>query len=124
MPDNIKTLVTTTSGERMPLSYVEFLRIEGYNNLDTVDIFNRYNSYVKEWYENAKTTKENNLPSISKILYRNFLEEIALRYTTDDEKRFLSNIDLNSDKDLDIIIPFYVKKLKEITKYVVLVKVK
>jgi len=117
MPDNIKTLVTTTSGERMPLSYVEFLRIEGYNNLDTVDIFNRYNSYVKEWYENAKTTKENNLPSISKILYRNFLEEIALRYTTDDEKRFLSNIDLNSDKDLDIIIPFYVKKLKEITKY-------
>ena len=30
---------------------------------------------------------------------------------------FITNINLNSDKDLDIIIPFYVKKLKEITKY-------
>lgn len=114
---DVTTLVTTTSGERMPLSYVEFLRVKGFDNLDTVDIFNNYNSYVKEWYENAKTTNENNLPSISKVLYRNFLEEIALRYSTDEEKRFLSNIDLTSDKDLDIIIPFYVKKLKEITKY-------
>ena len=78
------TLVTTTSGERMPLSYVEFLRVKGFDNLDTVDVFNNYNSYVKEWYKNAKTTNENNLPSLSKILYRNFLEEKALRYTTDE----------------------------------------
>ena len=44
----------------MPLSYVEFLRVKGFDNLDTVDVFNSYNSYVKEWYKNAKTTKNAN----------------------------------------------------------------
>ena len=116
MQDN-STLVSSTSAERMPLSYVEYLKAEGYNNLDTVEIFNNYNNYVKAWYENAKTTNATNLPSISRILYINFLQEIALKYATVDEKRFLSNIDFNSDKDLDVIIPFFVRKLKNVTKY-------
>ena len=111
------TLVSSTSAERMPLSYVEYLKAEGYNNLDTVEVFQHYNEYVKEWYENAKTTKATDLPSISKILYINFLQEIALKYATIDEKRYLSNVDFSSDKDLDVIIPFFVKKLKNITKY-------
>ena len=102
MQDN-STLVSSTSAERMPLSYVEYLKAEGYNNLDTVEIFNNYNSYVKAWYKNAKTTDATNLPSISRILYINFLQEIALKYATVDEKRFLSNIDFNSDKDLDVV---------------------
>ena len=114
---NVSTLVTTTSSERMPLSYVEYLRSRGYDDLDTVEVFQNYNEYVKEWYENAKTTKENDIPSITRILYINFLEEVALRYSSEEEKRFLSNVDLNSNKDLDVIIPFFVKKLKEITKY-------
>lgn len=113
---HLSTLVTTTSGNRSPISYIDYLKFRGFNGLDAVDLFNEYNDYVHNWFENAKADNEDT-SAISKSLYRNFLKEIALSYTTDEEKRFLVNINYKSDTDLDIILPFFVKKIKEITKY-------
>ena len=52
-----------------------------------------------------------------KEMYVSLLKDIALNYTTVEEKRFLLNIDYNNPRDLDIIIPFYSRKIKQIAQY-------
>lgn len=75
-----------------------------------------YNNYLKTWYK-AQGSK-NNLQSNEIVdRYRDFLRDISLNYTTNDEKKFLSNIDFNNSTDLAIAISFYSRKLKEIANY-------
>lgn len=77
----------------------------------------QYKTYLKNWHDVRKEiVTDPNKITISDI-YKNLLKEITLDYTTDDEKRYLSNVDFNDPIDLDIVIPFYVTRLKEIVVF-------
>jgi hypothetical protein len=47
----------------------------------------------------------------------NLLREVTLTFSTEEEKRFILNADFTNDSDLDIIIPFFIEKLKQISLY-------
>jgi hypothetical protein len=102
---NIKDLNT-------PFSFTDFLKYT--NNLYTPTIYNElYIDYIKRWYntKNEITVTEDEF--IQKQ-YIELLKEITLTYTSDDERRYLQNVNFEDPEDLEIIIPFYARKIKEI----------
>lgn len=95
-----------------PFSFLEFITI---TKIDyTPDEYNQfYISYLKEW-SNIK----NSTQSTEKInfveLYVQFLRELVLTYSTNQEKRFLAKLNFKKPADLDIAIPFFVEKLRQV----------
>jgi len=95
-----------------PYSFLEFITVtrvdytpEEYNNF--------YLTYLKEW-----STKKNEKKETENITfveyYVNFLKEIVLVYSTKQEQKFLSTLDFSNPTDLDIAIPFFTNKIREI----------
>jgi len=94
-----------------PFSFLEFITNtnvdyspEQYNNF--------YINYLKDWSEIKRTKETNKITFID--LYVNFLKEVTLTYSTQQELRFLSSLDFKNPIDLDIAIPFYVEKIRQI----------
>jgi hypothetical protein len=75
-----------------------------------------YTAYLKSWnfVKNTKTADDN---SVIIERYREFIQDVNLEYTTLEEQKFLSKLDFNDPLDLDIAIPFYSRKLIEISEY-------
>jgi len=75
-----------------------------------------YNVYLRSWYAIHRTPAVQAQENI-KDIYINLLRDIALKFTTVEERRFLSNIDFNDTSDLAVALPFYAQKLKDICLY-------
>lgn len=111
--NSITTNSTATSIDiTSPLSFYNFLQniqadytADQYNNL--------YIKYLQEWAE-AKGRQVNTKTLSVVELYVAFLKEIVITYSTQQELRFLSTLDFSDPVDLDIIIPIYVEKLRQI----------
>lgn len=98
-----------------PYTFIDFIsNIEGAYN--PKDINNLYLEYLKDW-NLKKNVIKSNISDAIRDRYIEFLKDITLKFTTADEKRFLSNLDFNDELDIDIIIPFYSKKISEICEY-------
>ena len=99
-----------------PYSFIDFVKnldIDNVNNDFVVDV---YNKYIIEW------SKIKKLPATSfvetrKQKYVDLLKSIQLDFLTQDEQRILGNIDYNNPLELDIAIPFFVEKIKDIIVY-------
>jgi hypothetical protein len=98
-----------------PFSFLEFItrtRVdygpEEYNKF--------YLLYLKEWNEAKNENKVKAATNTTKS-YVEFLKEVTLTYTTQQERRFLSTLDFNDPVDLDIIIPFYAEKIRDIVLF-------
>lgn len=96
-------------------SFIEYLNYsktitEGINNFDD------YENYLKKW---NRVTEKNNVSFDEDVKkqYLVFLKDITLKFTTNEEKRYLSNIDFNSEEHLQIALPFYTRKIKQIILY-------
>lgn len=97
-----------------PLTYIEWVpRVRG--SVDD-DLTVHYNSYLREWasVENLSKTASTSLITTQ---YRTLLKDISLNYTTDEEKRFLTNINHDDPRHVESAIPFYVNKIKQITLF-------
>lgn len=95
-----------------PFSFFEYLK--NTKQLGTPDLFTQaYNNYLHEWY-NVKNVEVVDQQDEIRQRYVELLRDIAVNYTTQEEKRFLANIDYDNPSDLSIAIPFYTQKLKEI----------
>lgn len=75
-----------------------------------------YNDYLIEW-NSVKGGGEAETRNEIIERYREFVKDVSINFTTPEEKKFLSNIDHNNPLDLDIIIPFYSRKLISIADY-------
>lgn len=98
-----------------PFSFFDFLKNIN-ANLSPLQLNDLYVDYIKKW----NIEKSNSIEESSNVIqerYLSLLKDITLKYSTLDEKRFLSNIDLNDPCDLDIIIPFYSKKIREVCDF-------
>lgn len=101
-----------------PLSYIDWVQTVDLSVTSESDLFSQYKSYVAQFYVTRESDKIDRSEAV-KTLYRDLLKEITLNFSTIDERRFLSNVDFTNPKELDIVIPYYVKKLKDITQYIV-----
>ena len=98
-----------------PLTYIEWLQYE--NSFSKTEAFEQYNIYLTQWYDKKGISSLETQTSYIRNIYINLLKQITLEYTTSEEKRFLSNIDYDNDQDLDVALPFFAKKLKQIALY-------
>lgn len=93
-----------------PFSFVDFLK---YSQITGNDLFSLYNEYVKQWNE-AKNIEIPDIKVEIKNRYIEFLRQIDLDYTNENEKRVFENIDWNNDAEILKYLNFYVTKIKEI----------
>ena len=98
-----------------PFSFFDFLKHIN-ANLSPLQTNDLYVDYIKQWNITKNNTKEET-DNVIQERYLSLLKDITLKYSTLDEKRFLSNIDFNDPYDLDIIIPFYSKKIREVCDF-------
>jgi hypothetical protein len=109
---------TDTGKLRQPLSYIEWIRTVDLGYITENELFVKYSEYVREFYADRNAETVTNQELINNI-YKELLKDITLNYTTADEKRFLSKINFDDKSELDIIVPYFVQKLKQITQYLV-----
>jgi hypothetical protein len=95
-----------------PLTFLDFIKIINVS-FEPDNLQNYYNFYIKTWndYNLYKDKSSKNL-IIEK--YKEFLKDVIIKFSTLEEKKYLSTIDFNDPFDLDIALGFYSKKLKEI----------
>jgi len=98
-----------------PFSFFNFLK-QGNNALSPQEFNDAYLTYLKNWYLFKDGVSETNDTNI-RDRYIDLLKEITLNYTTQSEKRFLSNIDYSDPTDLDVTIPFFSRKIVEICNF-------
>jgi hypothetical protein len=103
---------TTTIDNTQPLSFLEFIRN---TNVDyTPDEYNNfYLFYLKQWADIINSKNGNSSVNFTD-LYVNFLKNLILTYSTQQELKFMSTLDFNDPVDLDIAIPIYVEKIRQI----------
>jgi hypothetical protein len=114
-----KNSITTTDSEASfdnvkPFSYTEWLTQCG-NEFGTQS--NRsveYNKYIRAWNE-IKTSRKKYTTISEKYIY--LIKNIALNYTTTEEKRFLQNIDYTNVRHVETALSFFSKKIKDISLY-------
>lgn len=98
-----------------PFSFTDFLKYT--NNLYTPTIYNElYIDYIKRWYNTKNEISVSEEEFVQKQ-YIELLKEITLTYTSEDERRYLQNVNFDDPEDLEIIIPFYTRKIKEIVLF-------
>lgn len=98
-----------------PIPFLTFIKIINVS-FEPDSLQKYYSYYVKIWNTLNSKTEKSNVDLISER-YRDFIKDISLNYTTNEEKQFLSKIDFNDPYDLDIAIGFYGRKLKELALY-------
>jgi len=110
------SLVNPISTERddndAPFTLLQWIERSG--GLKSIDYYvDEYNSYIKEWRRIKNKSSDDDNITIKNI-YINFLKEIAMNYTSEEEKRFIKTVDFTNPIEADAVIPFFVKRIKEI----------
>lgn len=107
--------VTTFKDSLTPFSFSEFLKNtnEDYTPTQYNDF---YLNYLKNWYTVKRVSGVNEQDFIRQQ-YIALLKQITLNYSTNAERKFISNIDFNDPNDLEIVIPFYSRKIKSIVEF-------
>lgn len=96
-------------------SFLEFLNYSKSLSNGIIQ-FTDYQIYLKKW--NEKTLRQyNDINAVIRQEFISFLKSITLNFTTVEEKRFLQNIDFENNEDLEVAVPFFSTKIKEVLLY-------
>ena len=99
-----------------PFTFIEYLNYVKVIDNNDLENFNQYKKYIQKWKETDYENNKNNSLNI-KAIYKNFFNDLTLKYSTHEQRRFFNTIDLDNDDALTKIIPFYRDKLVEILNY-------
>jgi hypothetical protein len=116
LPDSIVNNASNPKDYDSPYSFLAFIQYQNFTTSDVNVQLKEYQSYVNHW-ASKKNLKKSEQKSVVRDSYVNLLREITLNFSTEEEKRFILNADFNNDSDLDIVIPFFIQKLKQISFY-------
>ena len=98
-----------------PFSFLDFIN---YTQSDYTpeEYSSSYSSYLQAWHSTQQGSEKEQTEQF-KEYYRQFIKEIVINYTTETEKRFLEKINFNDPTDLDVAIPFFANRLKDIALF-------
>ena len=96
-----------------PVTFIVWLSQKQFSVVNVEEMFKLYRTYVIEWGRKKKVTKQQSLDTI-RDAYIQVLRELVLNFSTEEEKRFISNCDLSNSSDLDVVLPFFIEKLKQV----------
>jgi hypothetical protein len=93
-----------------------------WSNLQSVDITNisyeKYKTYLKGWYNNRTSVYLKSKLNL-KENYIQLLKDLSYLFSEDEKDKFIKFLNYDSDDDLIYTIPFFVKKLKDISKVLI-----
>ena len=99
-----------------PFTFIEYLNyVKIIDNNDTEN-FVQYKKYLENWKLTDFDNNKDNSLNI-KAIYLNFFNDLTLKYSTQEQRRFFNTIDLFDNGSLTKIIPFYRNKIVEILNY-------
>lgn len=78
--------------------------------------YEQYNQYLISWYKNKNLSKLDALSAI-RLKYLNLLSGLQMFLTDAERENWYSKVNLNDEKELLLSIPFFAKKLKNISLY-------
>ena len=99
-----------------PYEMIDFVKNLDIDNIGNQFVVDSYNKYLVEWTKIKNQTTES-FDSIRRRKYVELLQNIQLNYLNQDEQRILGNIDWSNDLELEVAIPFFVEKIKDIIEY-------
>lgn len=98
-----------------PYTFLQFIEIvsESYKP-ETLTAF--YNNYINSWNNRNVDLSSNNKISIVDR-YKDFLKDITLNFSSNAEKKFLTQLNFNDNYDLQIAMSFFSSKIRNIVTY-------
>jgi len=112
MDSSVEYIYKTTS----PLTFLTWIESQPVLSKDYNANLKNYQNYVAGWHKFNKSSEEQIQDSFAS-LYIDMLRDISLTYATEEEKRFIGNCNFTSPEELDIVLPFFIQKLKAIILY-------
>ena len=97
-----------------PLSYPSWLRYQSALAPDTS--VQLYSQYLKDWYAANTLATASSTAAQIKQDYIQLLKDLSFLFNQDEQDLFLSQLDYTNNEDITIAIPYFVKKLKEISR--------
>ncbi len=99
-----------------PFTFIEYLNyVKVIDNNDSQN-FTQYKKYLEKWEQTDFINNKNNSLNI-KAIYLNFFNDLTLKYSTQEQRRFFNTVDLDDNDSLTKMIPFYRNKIVEILNY-------
>ena len=92
-----------------PVSFLVWYQQQNYAAQNIDSTFAQYQNYIHAWGKFRKKSKQETV-DIVRDSYIQVLREIVVNFSTEEEKRFISNADFTDPLDLDVILPFFIKK--------------
>jgi hypothetical protein len=109
------TLISSTRQDtNSPLAYKDWYK--AYRGIIPSQEFNQYNDYLVNWYRDKSLVSTDTKLRI-KLNYLTFLRQLQLFLSSEELENWYTNVDLNNDKELLLAIPYFAKKLKDISLY-------
>ena len=99
---------------RAPLSFRAWY--ESHRGIIPNQEYKQYNEYLLEWYKDKNATTIDFKTQL-RVKYLKLLRQIQLFFTKEEANNWYNNIDLTNDKELLLAIPYFAKKLKDISLY-------
>jgi hypothetical protein len=97
-----------------PLSYKEWYK--SYQGIIPSQEFKQYNEYLINWYKGKSNTITDSKLKI-KLNYLTFLKQLQIFLSKEELENWYNNIDTNNDKELLLAIPYFARKLRDISLY-------
>lgn len=99
-----------------PYSFLEWIKRNNLINPDVNIQYANYKDYIIKWSDKKSLNKDISRETLLSS-YVQVLREVVVSYSTEEERRFISNADLTNSSDVEIILPFFIEKLKQICLY-------
>lgn len=117
--ENLQSIINNSENAldySSPFTYIEFVKLIGEEN--NIDIFiSKYQEYLSSWCIKSKINSKEEIDTYIRDKMIGLLKSITLNYSSYEERDFLANVDWENEDTIKALIPFYVRKLKEITDY-------
>ena len=112
---NVDTAAYQVLDAQSPFDFYTFLKFSQ-QELSPMQFNDAYQKYLHTWGIAKKKTEEENTQLVRNN-YIELLKDITLNYLTFEERRFITASDYTDPLDLDILVPFYSRKLREICNF-------
>jgi len=96
-----------------PVTFLTWLSQKQFSSVNVEELFKQYRTYIIEWGRKKKVSKQQSAATV-RDAYVQVLRELVINFSTEEEKRFISNCNLSDPSDLDIVLPFFLEKLKQV----------
>jgi hypothetical protein len=105
---------TISQGIDEPFSFQNWYNI--FQGIIPGQEYKQYNEYLVNWYKDKKQNFQDD-KTILRLNYLSLLSQLQLFFTNQETENWYSKINLNDDRELLLAIPYFAKKLKDISIY-------